>query len=491
MDMSMMQKKLDAGEYPNTTKFFGDFKLMIRNCFVFNPLGMPVNQAGINLQRLFDEKWRHLPPLWDASNDEDKESEEERNCTCTSHIQYDHPLMYWMHTGRIATMEAQLESMRSNLMALKNKPAKEKKKMEKKEKARVASSSKGAASRAPKGAPATNGNKRKTTKKPVAEDDVLSFEQKKDLSRVCSPMTLFPPQWVPMALCTPVSRSLMIPYKNGSTSLQPAYLVTSRLTAFVVGVHSTGSCLLLWASGGHLLKFVGGVDGLKASMYVFQSLSADIVFEFFCSHCIQRDTLVRYLLDELHAYETDYSDALAPISRGADASLASEHALASPTSTEELRSVAADVNGLRSDIGSVNDTLRSLTSVVVQAACTAAMALQHLDSSQHFAAISDSEPCASRTLTLHCTIQSDRMPQIHVLLHLEARTVPSHHDIAIRRPSVPLQWPHKQLLIQTVQTSPKNRSWKDIVEHRLVGDPDRGLNFWVYTSSAQVTTRTE
>ena len=79
-------------------------------------------------------------------------------------------------------MEAQIESMHGNLMALKNKPAKEKKKKEKKEEAPVASSSKGAVSRAPKAAPATNGNKRKTTKKPVAEDDVLSFEQKKDLS---------------------------------------------------------------------------------------------------------------------------------------------------------------------------------------------------------------------------------------------------------------------------------------------------------------------
>jgi hypothetical protein len=35
MDMSTMRKKLDAGEYPNATKFFEDFKLMIRNCFVF------------------------------------------------------------------------------------------------------------------------------------------------------------------------------------------------------------------------------------------------------------------------------------------------------------------------------------------------------------------------------------------------------------------------------------------------------------------------
>jgi hypothetical protein len=94
MDMSTMRKKLDAGEYPNATKFFEDFKLMIRNCFVFNPSDTPVNQAGIDLQRLFDEKWRHLTPLRDASNDEDEESEEERNRTCTSRIQYDHPLMY-------------------------------------------------------------------------------------------------------------------------------------------------------------------------------------------------------------------------------------------------------------------------------------------------------------------------------------------------------------------------------------------------------------
>jgi hypothetical protein len=60
MDMSTMRNKLDAGEYPNATKFFEDFKLMIRNYFIFNPSGTHVNQAGIDLQRLFDEKWKHL-----------------------------------------------------------------------------------------------------------------------------------------------------------------------------------------------------------------------------------------------------------------------------------------------------------------------------------------------------------------------------------------------------------------------------------------------
>ncbi|KAG2032951.1 Bromodomain-containing protein [Suillus americanus] len=168
MDMSTMRKKLEAGEYPNASKFFDDFKLMIHNCFLFNPAGTPVNQAGIELQRLFDEKWKNLPPLWDASDDEEEEHEDEDEEEERNH--------------GIATMEAQIELMHSNLMALKAKPAKEKKKKEKKEKTPVASTSKATALCVPKAAPATNGSKHKTTtKKPMAEDNALSFEQK-DLS---------------------------------------------------------------------------------------------------------------------------------------------------------------------------------------------------------------------------------------------------------------------------------------------------------------------
>lgn len=77
-----MRKKLENHEYSNASKFFDDFKLMIRNCFTFNPAGTPVNQAGIELQRLFDEKWKNLPPLREASEEEEEEqdeSEEERN----------------------------------------------------------------------------------------------------------------------------------------------------------------------------------------------------------------------------------------------------------------------------------------------------------------------------------------------------------------------------------------------------------------------------
>lgn len=76
MDLSTMRKKLDNRDYPSAQKFYEDFKLMIRNCFLFNPAGTPVNQAGIELQRLFDDKWRGLPPLRDVSDDDDDDDDD-------------------------------------------------------------------------------------------------------------------------------------------------------------------------------------------------------------------------------------------------------------------------------------------------------------------------------------------------------------------------------------------------------------------------------
>ncbi|EPQ55680.1 hypothetical protein GLOTRDRAFT_128893 [Gloeophyllum trabeum ATCC 11539] len=49
-----------------------------------------------------------------------------------------------------------------------------------------------------------------------------------------------------------------------------------------------------------------------------------------------RDTLIRYLLDELYNYEEDHSDALCPISREAEHSLMGEAALQRPASVAEL-----------------------------------------------------------------------------------------------------------------------------------------------------------
>lgn len=78
MDLGTMKRKLDAGEYPNASKFHDDFKLMIRNCFAFNPVGTPVCNMGVRTQQAFDEKWRQLPqaePQLDDASDEDDDSD--------------------------------------------------------------------------------------------------------------------------------------------------------------------------------------------------------------------------------------------------------------------------------------------------------------------------------------------------------------------------------------------------------------------------------
>jgi len=92
MDMSTMRRKLDGGEYTAAKQFYDDFKLMIRNCFTYNPSGTPVNTAGQDLQKVFDEKWGSGPPERrshgrakggaesedDSDQDMDAESERER-----------------------------------------------------------------------------------------------------------------------------------------------------------------------------------------------------------------------------------------------------------------------------------------------------------------------------------------------------------------------------------------------------------------------------
>ncbi|EKM60891.1 uncharacterized protein PHACADRAFT_247110 [Phanerochaete carnosa HHB-10118-sp] len=175
MDLSTMRRKLDNSEYSTPKEFNDDFKLIIRNCFTFNPAGTPVNTAGQELQQLFDEKWKNLPPLrrTPESDDEDDEDEADSDDELT------------VITGKITELESQLESMNRALVSLKQKREKlikeKKKAIEKRPPPPpVASTS--------KSTPKTNGktappvNRKKPSKKPIEDNDVLSFEQKKELS---------------------------------------------------------------------------------------------------------------------------------------------------------------------------------------------------------------------------------------------------------------------------------------------------------------------
>jgi len=63
---------------------------------------------------------------------------------------------------------------------------------------------------------------------------------------------------------------------------------------------------------------------------------------------------MRYLLDELHSYEEDFSDALAPASWEASASFAGKAVLLRPATTEALRmthaALTTDMAMLRKDV---------------------------------------------------------------------------------------------------------------------------------------------
>lgn len=157
MDMATMSSKLSNHEYPNATAFYNDFKLMIKNCFAFNPAGTPVHQAGVELNAVFDEKWQGLPNPYGDSDDgaEEDESDAERS-------------------NAVMMMEAQIQSLHSALEQLK-KPKKEKKPKN------MGMPSMPKPPKAPSNKPPGAGGFKKK-KKPTEDEDTLSFEQKKQLS---------------------------------------------------------------------------------------------------------------------------------------------------------------------------------------------------------------------------------------------------------------------------------------------------------------------
>lgn len=69
--------------------------------------------------------------------------------------------------------------------------------------------------------------------------------------------------------------------------------------------------------------------------------------------------MIQYLLDELHAYETDHGDALCPIQREANVSLLGEHTLVKPVMTEDIHLLQASIST------DLHQAVRQITNIVV------------------------------------------------------------------------------------------------------------------------------
>jgi len=62
MDISTIEKKLNAGQYPVVQAVVDDFNLMIENCVKFNGIENPVTKMGQNIQATFEKGMKNLPP---------------------------------------------------------------------------------------------------------------------------------------------------------------------------------------------------------------------------------------------------------------------------------------------------------------------------------------------------------------------------------------------------------------------------------------------
>ncbi|KAH7057737.1 hypothetical protein BKA57DRAFT_385108, partial [Linnemannia elongata] len=60
MDLKTMKAKLESGQYHTLQAFEADFRLMMSNCFLFNPVGSFVYTQGQEMEELFDSEWAEV-----------------------------------------------------------------------------------------------------------------------------------------------------------------------------------------------------------------------------------------------------------------------------------------------------------------------------------------------------------------------------------------------------------------------------------------------
>lgn len=174
MDLSTMTQKLRQGQYGKASEFKKDFELMIQNCLVFNPIGNPVRDMGVQFKREFDALWQ-TKDKWEkarkaelqrgtsASADEysgDEEEEDEDEGPDDD------------KTDTIARLQKQLEQIQGALAGL-NQPAPKKK-----------SSSKKAAKPNKKSGGGSAQPKQKLSTKPKApkKPKQVTYEEKQEIS---------------------------------------------------------------------------------------------------------------------------------------------------------------------------------------------------------------------------------------------------------------------------------------------------------------------
>ncbi|RMZ91644.1 hypothetical protein DV736_g1119, partial [Chaetothyriales sp. CBS 134916] len=126
MDFETIQTKLNNNVYEKAKDFEEDVRLVFKNCYKFNPESDWVNQAGHQLEQMFDKKWA-TKDEWIAAREpqSDPQSEEEDDDDAESEDDDDSEAE---RNEKIAALQKQIAEMSKQMGELTNKKSKKKSK---------------------------------------------------------------------------------------------------------------------------------------------------------------------------------------------------------------------------------------------------------------------------------------------------------------------------------------------------------------------------
>jgi bromodomain-containing factor 1 len=182
MDLGTMTQKMKQGQYGKASEVKKDFDLMIENCVIFNPVGNPVRDMGISLQRAFETLWRGKDK-WEkteranqqrgnSSAEEDSEEDDDED----DDDEDEDP-----KNKQIRELQRQLLEMQKSLAGVLEPAAKKSKKNKTKKEGGGGGSKKSGSSKS-KPLPAA---KSKAPKKPK----VVTYEEKQEISEAVGKMS--------------------------------------------------------------------------------------------------------------------------------------------------------------------------------------------------------------------------------------------------------------------------------------------------------------
>ncbi|KAJ6583919.1 hypothetical protein DFH09DRAFT_1359873 [Mycena vulgaris] len=184
-----------------------------------------------------------------------------------------------------------------------------------------------------------------------------------------------------------------------------------------------------------------------------------------------RDTLVKYLLDELYTYEDDYSGMLLPLQPEANKTFLGEAAAMGPATTEHLslfhQSLSSDIRAMSGVVTNFFKNFAGINSgpspVIAQPPFRQYIAHQSVLVTRALVPI---------PLPI---VNSVHRPVLHVP-HLPATPSLPPTSGGRRLPTAGLIVPDIPVTLPDGSRSLSRDSWKHVVQHWLIGDPAHGLH---------------